>query len=91
MFGPGWWVFIKCSANATLMDGRTSAGNGYPHTEQRCSLPSRIKRGSASCFFAMPQVYAVGSGVQPLWISNGTTTQLKIPLCSGVPYSLSSE
>ena len=25
---PGWWAFSRCSANATLIEGRTSAGKG---------------------------------------------------------------
>jgi hypothetical protein len=57
------------------MDGFASGGNGYPHTEQRFTLPSQAQCGGSSVFFiAMPAVYAVRAAVQGLWKSNCTTT-----------------
>jgi hypothetical protein len=47
------------------MDGFASGGNGYPHTEQRFTLPSQVQCGGSSVFFiAMPAVYAVLTGIQ---------------------------
>jgi hypothetical protein len=57
------------------MDGFASGGNGYPHTEQRFTLPSQAQCGGSSVFFiAMPAVYAVRAAVQGLWKSNCITT-----------------
>ena len=38
-------VFSESHAH---IDERTSAGNGYPQTEQRCRLPSAIKYGRST-------------------------------------------
>jgi hypothetical protein len=47
--------------------------------EQRVAPWYSIRCGGI-VFLAMPRVYAVRSGVQPLWKSNGTTTRMHVPV-----------